>query len=283
MDLTNRTVLVTGASAGIGASTAARMSSRGATVVLVARREAALREVAAGLPGRAEVVVCDVADPDAVAAMAEHVTDTVGTPDVIVNNAGAGQWRWIEETSPAEFVSQVAVPFHAAFFVTRAFIEPMLARGSGWVVTVNSPIAYWAWPGAIGYGSARWGLRGFEECLAADLRGTGIGVTAVVAGHTDSDYFAANPGSLERIPWLDRYFRRLTPDDVADMVCRGVEQERRRVVEPLEIRLTNLSARLAPGLVTWLTGATGARRSRTPGSAQRTRTSTKPSTANPAT
>lgn len=260
MDLMNRTVLITGASSGIGAATAVSVSERGATVALVARRAQELRDVAERLPGRAEVYPCDVGDPDAVASMAERVTADLGTPDVVVNNAGAGRWLWIEETDPAEFLAQVAVPFHAAFFVTRAFVEPMLARGSGWVVNVNSPVSEWAWPGAIGYGAARWGLRGFDECLAADLRGTGVGVTSVVAGRVDSDYFDVNPGALDRLPSLERYFRRLTPEDVAGMVCRGVEGERRRVVEPLEVRVTNLSARMFPRGVAWLLGQTGARR-----------------------
>ena len=260
MHLANRIVLVTGASSGIGAATARAMSARGATVLLVARRQAALREVAASLPGRAEVYPCDVGDPAAVTAMAEAVVADVGVPDVIVNNAGAGRWLWIEETSNEEFLAQVAVPFHAAFFVTRAFIEPMLERGTGWVVNVNSPISSVAWPGAMGYGAARWAMRGFDECLAADLRGTGIGVTAVVAGRTDSDYFEANPGSLERVPSLDRLIRRLSPDDVASMIVRGVQGERRSVVGPVEVRLLTLTSQLSPRALGWLLARTGATR-----------------------
>lgn len=270
MHLSDRIVLVTGASAGIGAATARAMSARGATVLLVARRHAALEEVAAALPGRAEVYPCDVGDPHAVSSMAARVLSEVGAPDVIVNNAGAGRWLWIEETTNEEFLSQVAVPFHAAFFVTRAFIEPMLERGSGWVVNVNSPVSAVAWPGAIGYGAARWGLRGLDECLAADLRGTGIGVTAVMAGHTDSDYFDANPGALERMTSLDRYFRRLSPDDVASMIVRGVEGERRTVVEPAEVRLLSLAARLSPRGMSWLLGRTGAARGVRTGARSRT-------------
>ena len=280
MDLFNRTVLVTGASSGIGAATAQRVSQRGATVVLVARRRDRLDDLAARLPGRALAVACDVGDHESVARMAARVVDEVGVPDVVVNNAGAGRWLWVEETTADEFLAQVAVPFHAAFFVTRAFIEPMLERRSGWVVTVNSPISQWAWPGALGYGAARWGLRGFDECLAQDLRGTGVGVSSVVAGHTDSEYFEANPGSLDRVPSLDRYFRRLTPHDVARMVVRAVEEERRHVTEPRSIRMVNGAARLWPGLVSRVASATGAQR-RPDAHASWTRT--KPSTAKPAT
>lgn len=270
MEIAKRTVLVTGASAGIGAATARTLSARGAQVLLVARRDEALRELAATLPGPARAYACDVGDPHAVTAMAASVLAEVGVPDIIVNNAGAGRWLWIEETSNEEFLAQVAVPFHAAFFVTRAFIQPMLERGSGWVVNVNSPISEAAWPGATGYGAARWGLRGFDECLAADLRGTGIGVTAVVAGRTDSDYFDVNPGALEKLPAMDRCFRRLSPDDVAAMIVRGLDREQRKVVEPLEIRLSSLAARLSPRGIAWFLGRTGA--SREVRTAERSRT-----------
>ena len=284
MDLYRRTVLVTGASSGIGAATARLMSSRGAVVVLVARREDRLRDVAASLPGPAHVAPCDVGDPEAVTRMAARVVDVAGVPDVLVNNAGAGRWLWIEETSPEEFLAQVAVPLHAAFFVTRAFVEPMLERRRGWVVTVNSPISQLAWPGALGYGVARWGLRGFDECLARDLRGTGIGVSAVVAGHTDSEYFDANPGALDRLPWVDRYVPRLTSLDVGRMVVRAVEQERRHLTAPWPIRAANVSARLWPGLVARVTSATGARREgRSKDPRHHSWTRTKPTTANPPT
>ena len=260
MELTDRTVLITGASSGIGAATAEAMSRRGATVLLVARREPELRRLAASLSGSSGVYPCDVGDPDAVAAMAHAVVADHGTPDVIVNNAGIGRWLHIEETSPEEFLAQVAVPFHAAFFVTRAFVEPMLERGQGWVVTVNSPAGYTAWPGAVGYGAARQAVRGLTEALAADLRGTGIGVTAVVAGHVDSEYFTHNPGSLERMPAIDRVVRRLSPRDAAEAICRGVERERSLVVEPFEVRSLLALSRVAPGLVGRLAAVGTARR-----------------------
>lgn len=264
MELSGTTVLITGASSGIGAATALEMSCRGASVLLVARRADALDDVARGLPGPSSVYPCDVGDPQRVAAMAASVTAEHGAPDVLVNNAGAGRWLFIEETDPHEFLAQVAVPFEAAFLVTRAFIEPMLERGSGRVVMVNSPAGYAPWPGAIGYGCARWGVRGFAECLAADLARTGVGVTEVVVGHTDSPYFDHNDGALERMPAIDSLVRRLHPSDVARIVCDAVEREKARVVEPLEIRSLVLMGRVAPRLARRLAVATGASRSSRP-------------------
>jgi short-subunit dehydrogenase len=200
MELQNRIVVVTGASAGIGAATASLMASRGARVAMVARRERVLREVAARLGGQATVYPCDV------------VTRTPW-------------WRWPSRCRPS------------------------------WVRRTSSSTT----PAPAG-----WRLRGFDECLAIDLRDTGVGVTAVVAGLTESDYFDVNPGALERLPWLARYYRRLTPEEVAAMIVRGVEEERRTVVEPLEIRLTNAAARLVPRGIARLLSAVGPAAKRPP-------------------
>ncbi len=260
MELHNRTVLVTGASTGIGAATARALSARGATVLLVARTEAKLKELADELPGPAAVYPCDVGDAAAVAAMAEQVRAEHGIPDVIINNAGAGRWLFVEETDPAEFAQMVAVPFIAAFFVTRAFVEGMIARGSGRVVNVNTPISEVAWPGAMGYGCARWALRGFDRTLAADLRGTGVGVTNVVPGKVSSDYFDNNPGAEERIPTIAKLMPTLTPEDTADVICRSIERERRQALAPGILGMLLLTARVAPSSVEWLAWRTGPRR-----------------------
>lgn len=260
MDLQNRTVLVTGASTGIGAATARSLSRRGATVLLVARTESKLKTLSSELPGPSSVYACDVGDPSAVAQMAQRVRAEHGIPDVIVNNAGAGRWLFIEETEPDEFNQMIAVPFLAAFYVTRAFVADMISRGSGRIVNINTPISDVPWPGAMGYGCARWAMRGFDATLAADLRGTGVGVTNVVPGKVSSEYFDHNPGAEERIPRIASLMRTLTPDQCGEMICRGIERERRRVVKPAELKMLVLLARLSPSFVEWLAWRTGARR-----------------------
>jgi short-subunit dehydrogenase len=172
--------LITGASSGIGAATARAMSRRRAQVLLVARSKDKLEALVRELGGGAAAYPCDAGDHRAVAVMAKRVQAEHGVPDAVVNNAGAGRWLSIEDTDPEEFLEMAAVPYFAAFFITRAFIEGMLARGSGWVVNVNSPASQIPWPGAVGYTSARWAMRGFDAGLRADLRQSGIGVTHLV-------------------------------------------------------------------------------------------------------
>jgi len=260
MNLRGATVLITGASSGIGAATAREVHNRGGRALLVARRKEPLAALAAELG--AVAYPCDASDPAAVADLAERVRADGNEPDVIVNNAGAGRFLFLEETSASDLAEMTAVPYFAAFRITRAFIENMLERRSGWIVNVNSPASRAVWPGAIAYSGARWALRGFDTALGVELRGTGIGVTEVIPGKVRSDYFVHNPGSEERVPKISRLIRTLSCEEVAAALCSGVERERRRVLIPRMLRLIDAQARFLPGPTEWLLWRTGAKRKR---------------------
>ncbi|HEX8076001.1 MAG TPA: SDR family NAD(P)-dependent oxidoreductase [Thermoleophilaceae bacterium] len=263
MELRGCCAVVTGASSGIGAATARALADRGARVALVARTRDALEEVAADI-GRsgatAAVHAADLTDARAAASAAEAIRGDLGVPDVLVNNAGAGRFLFIDETAPDEAESMMAVPYFAAFNMTRAVLPDMLARDSGRVLIVNSPASYVAWPGACGYTAARFAMRGFTEGLRADLHGTGVGVSSVTAGKVRSPYFDNNPGSEERIPTITRIIRTLTPEEVAHAVVDALERDKRDVYVPLMLRMNVLQSRFMPRLSSWVLARTGAKR-----------------------
>ncbi|WP_067486096.1 SDR family NAD(P)-dependent oxidoreductase [Actinomadura hibisca] len=260
MDLRGKIVLITGASSGIGAAAAREFVRAGADVALVARNAARLNELAKELDGAAHVFPADLGDPDEVVALAAEVKARLGVPDVIVNNAGAGRWLFVDESTPHDFRAMAAVPYLAAGYVTCAFAADMVRRGSGRIVVVNSPVSRATWPGAFGYAAARWGLRGLVNALRADLRGTGVGVTEVMPGKVSSDYFANNPGSEERVPAVSAIVPTVTPEQVARALVAATARDRRRVLLPLMLRAVAAQAWLAPRLTDWLMGATGAKR-----------------------
>lgn len=261
MELHGKTALVTGASSGIGAATARALASRGARVHLVARREGPLEDVAASIGGDAATVhPADLSDAPAVERLAERIGGSEGTPDVIVNNAGAGEWKFVEETRPEEAVQMMAVPYFAAFFVTRAFLPGMLRRDTGHVLNVSSVGSRFVWPGATGYLAARWAVRGFTEALRADLADTGIGVTLFEAGVVESSYWEHNPGSRERVPGMGKLVPTLAPEDAAEAIVRGIERGKKRVVVPFTMKLTYWLHSLMPGVVQGLMTRTGYRR-----------------------
>jgi short-subunit dehydrogenase len=265
MNVNGRTILITGASYGIGAALARATARAGGHVVLLARTCDALDQVAAEVRaggGQVCVYPVDLADAAAVEQVTQAIAAEVGTPDIVINNAGMGRWLFLEETDPAEAQAMMAVPYFAAFYVTRAFLPAMLRRGSGQIVNINSPASLVPWPGATAYTAARWALRGFTEALRADLHGTGLTITEVIPGKVSSTYFTHNPGTEARAPWIVKLLGTITPEQAAAGILRGIERGRRQIVLPFRYRLLSIIHRIWPGLVRWLAVATGAQRDR---------------------
>jgi len=263
MHVQNALVLVTGASGGIGAATAREMAAAGAKVLLLARTQSKLDAVAGEIRnagGQAYVYPCDLSDADAVGATAERIKAEVGVPDILINNAGAGRWLAVEETDPAEAISMMSAPYFAAFFVTRAFVQDMVRRGSGRIANVNSPMAYLVIPGATGYAACRCALRGFNDSLRADLRGTGVGVTHLVFGEVTSDYFDNNPGAHDRIPSISKIIPTLSPEKTARYIVRAIQADKDIIVRPLIMKMIVIFTRFMPGTSAWLNAVTGWRR-----------------------
>ena len=204
--------------------------------------------------------VCDASSGEEVLTLAMHVRQKYGVPDVIVNCAGAGRWKLIEDTAPDEALAMIQAPYLAAFNMTHAFMRDMLARRSGVVIHVNSPASIFPWPSSVGYAAARWALRGLHESLCQDLAGTGVTSCHVVFGRVDSAYFEHNPGVAENVPRIARTIRTLSTDECGRVIAELAERPRREVLHPLALRLYGWSFRAAPGLVRWLLRVTGAKR-----------------------
>lgn len=248
MQLEDKLALVTGASSGIGAATACLLAERGARLILVARNAPRLDAVARRIAtsgGEADVIAADLSDIQQVKQLGEHVKARFGAPDVLINNAGAGRWQSVLETSPEEALSMLAVPYLAAFTLTRELLPAMLERGSGHIVNVTSVAARLAWPGATAYIAARRAMDGFHAGLAAELLGTGVGCSLMVLGTVETPYWEHNPGSRERLPRA-RGIAPLEVDEAASAIAVAIERERPRVVKPAVFRLLFVLAELFP-------------------------------------
>lgn len=252
-------VLITGASSGIGAASARLFARMGYKVVLIGRRREALEQVASEIGIAAIVEPCDASDGDAMLAMAARVRQEHGVPDVIVNSAGAGKWKRIENTSPDEAVSMMGAPHCAAFNATHAFMNDMLDRNSGVIVHISSPISLFTWPSSVGYAASRWAMRGMHEALCDDLYWTDVHSCHLVFGKVSSEYFDNNPGAEERIPKLAKTVRTLTPDDCARIIAKVVRRPRRQSVYPFMMRFYYWSYLLFPWVTRKLLRLTGHR------------------------
>jgi NADP-dependent 3-hydroxy acid dehydrogenase YdfG len=261
-----RVAVITGASSGIGAATARLLGRRGWSVALVARREDRLAEVARDVEaagGRPLIFAIDAADGGSVDAMAQRVLREFGTPAAVVNSAGAGVWRWMEDTSHEELNRLIGAPFLAAWNTTRAFLPGMLERRSGVIVHVGSPASVAPWPGATGYTTSRWALRGLHEALRQDLAGTGVRSCHVLFGEVDSEYFDANPDTREHIPRVGRLIGVISPERAARTIARVIERPRAQVFDPPMLAAMQVANRISPGLVALLARRTGRQRGAT--------------------
>jgi short-subunit dehydrogenase len=256
-------VVITGASMGIGADTARAFADRGAHVILLARSQLALEGVserirAAG--GRADWYAVDIGDLDAVEATSQRILAEHGAVDVLVNNAGSGRWLAIDETEPAEALSMTMVPYLGAFAITHHLVGPMIAQGSGAIMTITSPAAIAPFPGSAAYSIARAAMRELHRALRADLRGTGVHSGLVIASEVESRYWEHNPGSRDRVPRISGLIGTLSTEEVARAIVRAVEQDRVLTTIPWRLAAVRVAHHLAPGVVEDLVGRTGWRR-----------------------
>lgn len=267
MDIHGKTVLVTGASSGVGEAIAKAMAQAGAAeVLLLARNDEALAKIAADIVaagGKARVYKVDLADSDQATAIAERILAESGAPDILINNAGSGQWKFLDETTPAEIRDMMTVPYFAAAWLTRAFLPTMLQRGSGHIVNVSSCGSRFVWPGATAYIAARWAMRGLTQALRSDLSGSGVGISLYESGVIDSSYWQHNPGSREHLPKIALLIPVLKPEHVAEAVVAGVRGNKGLIVIPFMMQTIYFFHALFPWMVQWMMTATGYRRART--------------------
>lgn len=203
--------VVTGASRGIGRATALELAGRGASVALLSRPSESLREAEAAVRQRgvkALAVPCDVASESDVERAAAEVIRELGTPRVIVNNAGIVQrGPRIHETRAGDWDDVIGVNLRGPFLVSRAFLPAMLEAGQGRLVQVASISSTIGCPGSASYAASKWGLVGFSKSLAEELRGTGLQAVAVLPGSVDTEMLAGSG-----FPPL------MTADEVARMI-----------------------------------------------------------------
>ncbi|HET7426101.1 MAG TPA: SDR family oxidoreductase [Gemmatimonadales bacterium] len=191
--LAGRVAVVTGASRGIGAATAECMRAAGARVVRVAR---ALAPAADFID-----IPTDLTDARQVEALADRVARELGPPEVVVSNAGGFLLRPLADTSMAEFDAQIALNLRGAFAMARAFLPAMRAAGRGVFISVGSIADHVGFPDNAAYAASKYGLRGLHETLAAEYRGSGVRLTLVSPGPTDTDIWAPfDPEAREGFP-----------------------------------------------------------------------------------
>ena len=190
----DQVVVITGASSGIGRATSLEFARQGARVVCAARTVPALEtlveEIASG-GGQAIAVPTDVADPQAVKALAERAESHFGRIDTWVNNAAVAVWGRVEDITNDEFDRVMRVNFLGQVYGARACLAPLRRAGGGVIIGVSSLEGVRAVPMHAPYTASKWALRGFYDCLRMELMEAGdpIAVTTILPGPIATPFF----------------------------------------------------------------------------------------------
>ncbi|GAA0313395.1 SDR family oxidoreductase [Halarchaeum salinum] len=234
--LTDATALVTGASSGIGAATARELASRGANVVLSARREERLETLATEMSDNHDVesVVhpTDVTDNAAVEALVDAAVERFGGLDVVVNNAGLGRAETaIEDLDLDAYRQMMDVNCDGMFHVARAAM-PHLKESAGNLLFLGSMAGQYPRPGAPVYAATKWWTRGLALSLQGSAGNEGVGVTVINPTEVRTE-FASEDGEkfAEAIEPGDA----AEPADVARAIAFAAEQEDPNVVQELDL------------------------------------------------
>ncbi|MGK6351107.1 SDR family oxidoreductase [Parapedobacter sp. DT-150] len=252
--LRNKTVIVTGASSGIGLACAEAFARQGANLILGARRYVQLCEIAQALERqhgiRAVAVQCDVAKEADCQALAQQAVTTFGGVDVLVNNAGISMRALFADLDLAVLHRLMDVNFWGTVYCTRYAMSELL-RSRGSVVAVSSIAGYRGLPGRTGYSASKFAVHGFMESLRVENLKTGLHVLLACPGFTASNIrqTALDASGSEHGETSMDEGGMMTTGEVAERIVQGVIRRRRTFIMTRQGKLAVLMNKLLPAWV----------------------------------
>lgn len=236
MDFKNKSVLITGASSGIGKQTAIEFAKKGANLILVARRKEKLELVAKELEKfKISVLVCpcDVSDKDQVKEMSKIVLEKFDSIDILVNNAGFAIYGSVSDLSIDEIESQMETNYLGMVYCIKNFLPSMLEKKSGHIVNVASVAASFGLPGIASYCASKFAMLGFSEGLKHELKNSGIGITVVSPIMVKTNFF--DHPSFDKMPKYSP--TSLSSKSVANAILKASNSPRLEIIVPSPVRI----------------------------------------------
>lgn len=242
------TILITGASSGIGLEMARLLAPLAKSLILVARRQDRLNilkdELQAKYPMRSVIVkACDLADPLATENMLEQIQSEVGPVEVLINNAGFGDFAFFEQATWDKLEQMIAVNVLALTRITHRLLGPMVRQGRGGILNISSALGLVFMPKMAVYVGTKHYVTSFTEALRLELKGTGVVVSQVCPGpvHTEFHAIAGSP-TEEMAP----KFVQLTAAQCAEIALTGFSRGKPIIIPGRSIRWISFLGRWSP-------------------------------------
>jgi short-subunit dehydrogenase len=254
MDLKNKTVIITGASSGIGKACAESFAKRGANVVLGARQYVTLCQITDELERnygiRALAVACDVSKEQDCQQLIQQATTAFGRIDVLINNAGISMRALFKDLDLVVIRNLMDVNFWGTVYCTK-YALPELLKNQGSVVGVSSIAGYKGLPGRTGYSSSKFAMNGFLEALRVENLKTGLHVMLASPGFTASNIrkvALVKDGSSQGETSMDED-KMMSSEEVAEIITQGVLARKRTLIMTGQGKLTVFLSKWLPGLL----------------------------------
>ena len=251
---TQPVAIVTGASSGIGKATARAFAAAGYRTVLAARSQDRLKDLAREIEeagGEALVLPTDVGDWQQVENLVAQTVKKYGHIDVLVNNAGLGRLKWLDELDPQK---HIATPVNGNFlgliWDTRALLPYMIERKQGQIINMGSLSSFVATPSYSIYAATKFGVRGFSDALRREVSVYNIKVSVLYPGGVETE-FADHAGIQRKTGFTTPKALRLSADDVARAALGLARRPRRNLVVPRLFYLSFWASYFFPGIVDW--------------------------------
>ena len=232
------TVLITGASTGIGAATADLLLSRGYRVIGTSRDRSRLETLAMHNQEKFLALDLDVTSDNSVATILERVPPEWQQINVLVNNAGSdiGGRRNFHEGECRDWLNTMEINMNGVIRVTYAILKGMLERNSGDIVTIGSTSGVEPVPSTAAYSASKHGVTGFSESLRKELEETGVRVMQILPGMVRTNFAANRYNDIRKgEQFYDDYGKWMNPEDIANAVLFAIEQPRHVVVSQMVV------------------------------------------------
>lgn len=250
----DQTVIITGASSGIGWEMARQMAAQGANLALAARQKDKLTELADQcnkLGGKAVAVPTDVSDPKQCRALIDSAIKAFGGIDILVNNAGTTMWARLDEITDLTIFNTIMQVNYLGSVYCTYYALPYLKASKGRIAAVSSLTGKAGVPTRTGYSASKHAMVGFFDSLRVELRGSGISVTMIYPGFVDTGVqergFGADGKPLGINPLQKNKI--MTANECARLSIKAIAERRREEVMTLRGKLGQWIKLIAPGLV----------------------------------